>query len=51
MYYGTTKNETLTSVGSFIVIPYRIIALLVIVGALFYSMRKRLKKALRALTK
>ncbi|MCX6732414.1 MAG: hypothetical protein NTV98_02645 [Candidatus Roizmanbacteria bacterium] len=51
MYYGTTKNETLTSVGSFIVVPYRIIALLVIVGALLYGMRKRLKKALRALTK
>jgi hypothetical protein len=51
MYYGTTKNETLTSIGSFTVVPYRIIALLVIIGALFYSMRKRLKRAFRALTK
>ena len=36
MYYGTTKNETLTSIGSFTVIPYRIIALLIVIGALFY---------------
>jgi len=51
MYYGTTKNETLTAVGSFTVIPYRIIALLVVICVLFYSMRKRIKRALRALTK
>jgi hypothetical protein len=51
MYYGSTKNETLTAVSSFIVIPYRIIALILITGALIYSMRKRLRRALRALTK
>ena len=51
MYYGTTKNETLTAVGSFTVIPYRIIALLVVVCIILYSMRKRIRKALRALTK
>ena len=51
MYYGTTKNETLTAIGSFTVIPYRVIALLIVLGVLLYSMRKRLKKALRALTK
>ena len=51
MYYGTTKNETLTSVSSFTVIPYRIIALLIVIGALVYTMRKRIRKALKALTK
>lgn len=51
MYYGTTKNETLTAVGSFTVIPYRIIALFFVIVALLYGMRKRIKKALRALTK
>jgi len=51
MYYGTTKNETLTSVGTFTVIPYRIIALLVVILIIFYNMRKRIRKALRALTK
>jgi hypothetical protein len=51
MYYGTTKNETLTAVGSFTVIPYRIIALILVAGALVYRMRKRIKRALRVLTK
>lgn len=51
MYYGTLKNETLTAVGSFTVIPYRIIALIVIVSLFLYSMRKRIKKAMRALMK
>ena len=51
MYYGTTKNETLTAVGSFAVIPYRLIALLLVLFILFYNMRKRIKKAMRALTK
>ncbi len=51
MYYGTTKNDTLTAVGSFTVIPYRIIALIIIIGLLLYSIRKRIRKAVRALTK
>ena len=51
MYYGTTKNETLTAVKSFTVIPYRIIAFLIIISALLYSIRKRIRKALKALTK
>ena len=51
IYYGTTKNETLTSVDTFTVVPYRIIALLFVMFILFYNMRKRIKKALRALTK
>jgi P pilus assembly chaperone PapD len=49
MYYGTTKNETLTAVGSFTVIPYRIIALLIVAGLLLFIMRKRIRKALRTL--
>lgn len=51
MYYGTTKNETLTAVGSFVVIPYRIIAFVFVIGIILYSFRKRIKKAFRALTK
>ena len=51
MYYGTTKNETLTAVNTFTVIPYRIIILLIIVGILLYKLRKRIRKALKALTK
>lgn len=51
MYYGTTKNETLTAVGSFTVIPYRIIALLIVLIIIFYKLRKRIRKAVKVLMK
>lgn len=49
MYYGTTKNQTLTLATSFFVFPVRIVAVLIIVLFLLYLMRKRLKKALKDL--
>lgn len=51
MYYGTTKNETLTAVNTFIVIPYRIIALVIFGAIIIYSLRKRIKKAVTVLMK
>lgn len=51
MYYGSIQNETLTAVTSFIVIPYRIIALLTIVLIILYLLRKRLRKAMKVLFK
>ncbi len=49
IYYGSIKNETLTAVTSFTVIPLRIIAVILIIAILLFLMRKRLKKAMKAL--
>jgi hypothetical protein len=49
MYYGTSKNHTLTAETTFIVIPYKIILILAGVLTLMYMMRKRLKKVMKAL--
>ena len=49
MYYGTTKNHTLTAEASFIVIPYKAILVLAAIFTLLYISRKRLKKVMKAL--
>lgn len=49
MYYGTTKNQTLTLATSFFVFPVRLVAIIIIILFLLYLMRKRLKKALKDL--
>lgn len=49
MYYGSTKNQTLTLATSFFVFPVRLVAVIVIVLFLLYLIRKRLKKALKDL--
>lgn len=49
MYYGTTKNQTLTLATSFFVFPVRLVAILIIILFVIYLMRKRLKKALKDL--
>lgn len=49
MYYGTSKNHTLTAETTFIVIPYKIILILAAVLTVMYMMRKRLKKVMKAL--
>jgi len=46
--YGS-KNESLTITSTFFAFPLRIAVVIGIVGAVLYSMRKRLKKALKAL--
>jgi hypothetical protein len=50
MYYGTTKNHTLTAETSFYVIPYKAILILAGVLLFLYMIRKRLKKVMRALS-
>jgi len=50
MYYGA-HNENLTAETSFIVFPTRIAVIVVIILILLYLMRKRLKKAMKALFK
>jgi len=49
MYYGTVKNQTLTGSTSFFVFPVRLVAAIIIVLLILYSVRKRLKKALKDL--
>lgn len=49
MYYGSTKNQTLTLSTSFFVFPVRLVAIIIIVLLFLYLIRKRLKKALKDL--
>ena len=51
MYYGSTENQTLTATASFFVFPTRIALIVLGVLVLLFLLRKRLHKALRALTK
>ncbi len=50
MYYGS-QNDVLTAQTTFYVFPVRIAALVLVVLVLLIVLRKRLRKALRALTK
>jgi hypothetical protein len=50
MYYGS-QNQTLTATTAFFVFPVRIAALVIIILFFLFLMRKRLKKASRALFK
>lgn len=51
MYYGTTENQTLTASTSFFVFPVRIALGALAVLFVLFLMRKRLFKAIRAITK
>ncbi len=51
MYYGSIQNETLTAVSTFYVIPVRLIVLFALILIIIYLMRKRLRKAMKALLK
>ena len=50
MYYGS-QNQNLTAETSFVVFPTRIVIIIIVIFFLLYLMRKRLKKATRALFK
>jgi hypothetical protein len=50
MYYGA-QNQTLTATTSFFVFPVRIAAIVIVILFILFLMRKRLKKASRALFK
>jgi hypothetical protein len=50
MYYGS-HNQNLTAETSFIVFPTRIAIIIIIILVILYLMRKRLKKAMKALFK
>lgn len=49
MYYGSVKNQTLTATTTFFVFPTRIAAITVGIFVILYLLRKRLKKAFKAL--
>lgn len=49
MYYGTTKNQTLTATTTFFALPVKLIAGLIIAFVLLFLIRKRLSKALKVL--
>lgn len=49
MYYGTSKNHTLTAETTFIVIPYKVILVLAGILTILYWSRKRLGKVMKAL--
>jgi hypothetical protein len=49
MYYGSVKNETLTETTTFFVFPARIAGIVIGVVVILYLLRKRLKKAFKAL--
>jgi len=49
MYYGSIKNDTLTSVTNFTVIPVRLLATVILIFFILYLLRKRLRKALKVL--
>lgn len=49
IYFGSIKNETLTAVTTFTVVPVRVIAVVAIVLVLIYLLRKRIRKAMKAL--
>ncbi len=50
MYYGS-QNQTLTATASFFVFPVRIAAIIIVILFLLFLMKKRLKKASKALFK
>jgi hypothetical protein len=50
MYYGS-QNQNLSAVTSFIVFPLRIFVIIIVILVILYLMRKRFKKATKALFK
>lgn len=49
MYYGTTQTQSLSATTSFFVFPTRIVVGVIAVLFVLYLMRKRLRKAMKAL--
>jgi hypothetical protein len=49
MYYGTSETDTLTAEASFAVVPYKLLAVVAVIAFIAFKMRKRLKKASRAI--
>ncbi len=49
LYYGTQTTQSLTASTTFFVFPTRIAVIIIVILAVLYLMRKRLKKALKAL--